>query len=281
MLKFLKALPLLAVLLLAPLVAKAQNALPTSCNPIITYQATPTALQWQACLTAINNNVSTNTGTITAAQIIAALTYTPLNKAGDTMTGKLNLPASSASAASLNIGAGGSSPSVPANGDLWMNATSAYLEYGGTAHDLLGTVSSASGDCTGTVSGGILPLTCAGLGHLASANSWSAANTFGQVVVNYVTYSTATTLTQAANAVCGDVSTAAVTITMPPGIGATIPNGDVIEVKDCKRNAATHNLTIAANTGQTIEGAGSQVISTAGGALDMIWNSATNNWDLF
>lgn len=274
-----KVFLLLAALLLAPFAAEAQS-LPAVCNPVITYGYKPTALQWQACLTAINNNVNTNAPSITGAQVIAALTYTPVNKAGDTMTGKLSLPASTGPSAPLNI-APGVTPSSPSNGDIWLTSTSAYLEFGGTAHDLLSTISSASGDCTGTVSGGVLPLTCGTLPHLASANVFTAGNTFQEVVLNYVTYNSNTSLTTANSLVCGDVSGGAITLTMPPGTGTSIPNGYSIDIKDCKRQAATHNLTVNASTGQTIEGAASQVISTNGVALDAVWNSATNNWDLF
>lgn len=277
-----RILALVGALLLFPLAAQAQNALPAACTPIVTYGVTPTALQMQACLSAIYNGAgSGGSGSITAAQVISALTYTPLNKAGDTMTGKLGLPASTSLAAPLNIGGPGTSPTSPSNGDIWMNSTSAYLEFNGAAHDLLSTISSASGDCTGTVSGGVLPLTCGAVAHLGSPNAYTSSNTFQEVILNYVTYNSNTTLSTSNNLVCGDVSGGAITLTMPPGTGTSIPNGFTIVVKDCKRQAGTNHLTVNANAGQTIEGAASQVIATSGSDFDAVWNSATNNWDLF
>jgi hypothetical protein len=117
---------------------------------------------------------------------------------------------------------------------------------------------------------------------LGTANSWSQLQTFAAgVAVNYKTYNSSTTLSIGLGAACGNVSGGAITLTLPPGTGTAIPNGYPLPIKDCARDAGTNNLTVAANTGQTIEGAASITISTNGGAIDPLWNALTNNWDLF
>ena len=54
-------------------------------------------------------------------------------KAGDTMTGKLNLPASTALSAPVNIGTG-SAPTSPINGDIWLAGSN--LTWKGTSADI-------------------------------------------------------------------------------------------------------------------------------------------------
>jgi len=61
-------------------------------------------------------------GTILASQVVG----TAADLADNTFTGKQTLPASSASAAPLNIG-NGSQPTTPVNGDMWM--TSSALQF--------------------------------------------------------------------------------------------------------------------------------------------------------
>lgn len=282
--KFLRALLLAALPLLLPFAAAAQSSLPSACTPVITYRAVPTPLQWQACLTAINNNVSGGgggAGNLTGAQVIAALTYVPVNKAGDGMGGKLTMVSPNTVQASVNFPPG-TAPSAPVNGDMWSTSTSLFFRLNGTTKDLLAQISSATGDCTGTASGTSIPLTCAPLAHLAANNNFTAQNLFsGGVAVNYQTLNSSSTLTPSMDAICGDVSGGAITLTMPPGTGASIQNGQVIPIKDCKRAAGTNHLTIAANAGQTIEGVGSVVLTINGQSINPVWNSATNDWDLF
>jgi hypothetical protein len=63
-------------------------------------------------------NTRTGAVTLTMGDVTTALTYTPLNIAGGTMTGELVLPASSTGSAGFNIPQG-SAPTSPVNGDLW------------------------------------------------------------------------------------------------------------------------------------------------------------------
>ena len=71
------------------------------------------------------------TGSTTTANALTALGA--VAKAGDTMTGKLNLPASTTLSAPINIGTG-SDPTSPSNGDIWL--TGSNLTWKGTSTDL-------------------------------------------------------------------------------------------------------------------------------------------------
>ena len=141
----------------------------------------------------------------------------------------------------------------------------------GTARTNLGLGTSATVN-TGT-SGATIPL-------LTTNNTFNGITTFtGTTVSSRRTVNASTTLSAATdNFVCGDVSGGVITLTMPPN---TIPNGTTIGINDCKRQSATHTLTIAANVGQTISGSASIAITTNGGALIAVWNSTDNDWNLF
>jgi collagen type VII alpha len=56
-------------------------------------------------------------------------------KSGDTMTGKLNLPASTTATAPINIGSG-TAPTAPISGDLWIDGTTLTARVGGTNRPL-------------------------------------------------------------------------------------------------------------------------------------------------
>ena len=67
----------------------------------------------------------------TGAQIIAQLGFTPLNKAGDTMTGELVTAAPTAGGAGFNLPPG-TAPSSPANGDCWTTSAGLYCRVNGS-----------------------------------------------------------------------------------------------------------------------------------------------------
>lgn len=118
------------------------------------------------------------------------------------------------------------------------------------------------------------------VGLLNTNNTYSGTSNFtGTTSSSRHTYNTNTTLSSLTdNYVCGDVSGGAITLTMPPN---TIVNGTTIGIKDCKRQAATHTLTIAGNSGQTIDGSATVSITTNGQALLLVWNSTDNDWNLY
>lgn len=109
-------------LALAALIGLAAPAAAQSGCAAISTGAVLTAAQWQTCFTAKQNIIP----------------YTPLNKAGDTMTGRLTLPASTTLAASLNI-PHGSAPVTPSNGDIWTTSAGMFARInGGTVGPFVG-----------------------------------------------------------------------------------------------------------------------------------------------
>src|SRR5258708_6957764 len=102
-------------LMLAPATAFAQS------NPNLTYGQVPTAAQWNSYFSAKED----------------VLAYTPVNKAGDIMTGELITAASTASVSGLNV-APGAAPSSPSDGDLWITSSSIFARINGSTVDLVG-----------------------------------------------------------------------------------------------------------------------------------------------
>ena len=114
---------------------------------------------------------------LTAIGAEASLGYTPVDAAGDTMTGQLILPASTVSAASLRL-PHGTAPTTPTNGDMWTTTTGLNVRINGATYELgtgAGTVTSvAVADTTGLTWSGS-PITGSGtLTPTLSANlvSW-------------------------------------------------------------------------------------------------------------
>ena len=249
---------------------------------VLAYGVVPTVAQWQSCFQAKQDFGSGGgTGGITASQVITALGYTPVNKSGDTMLGKLNFTAGTTGAASLNI-APGVAPSAPVNGDVWETAAGVFVRVNGTTLNLgtggTGGVTSLSGDCSGTAVGATINTTCAPLAHLGSTNVFTANNNqFTSTVINRRTLLASGTLTLSDNAVCVNANGSALTATMP-----TAPiNGMTLSIADCFQKAATHNITVAASAGQTIGLGASLTINTNGGAIAAVWNSTQLDWNLY
>src|SRR5580693_8783081 len=60
------------------------------------------------------------------------LGYSPLNRAGDTMTGKLVITPSLSTSAGLNIPQG-AAPSIPSNGDIWTTPSGMFAQINGAS----------------------------------------------------------------------------------------------------------------------------------------------------
>lgn len=75
--------------------------------------------------------------------IVGRLGYNPLNTAGDSMTGRLNLVAGSSGSASIRIPQG-SAPSTPGNGDMWTTAIGLFARIAGSTKQMLTTDDVAS-----------------------------------------------------------------------------------------------------------------------------------------
>lgn len=91
------------------------------------YGYTPTSAQWQSCWNSKQNN----------------LTYTPVNKAGDTMFGPLTTFASSTLAAGFTVPPG-TAPASPNNGDIWTTSAGLYAQINGSTIGPYGTGGVAS-----------------------------------------------------------------------------------------------------------------------------------------
>jgi hypothetical protein len=101
--------PLLLIAALAfPSLAAAQT------SPNLVYGQVPTAAQWNSYFVAKQDTLG----------------YIPVNRAGDSMLGKLITVASGSSAASINV-APGSAPSAPVNGDMWTTTSGVYVRING------------------------------------------------------------------------------------------------------------------------------------------------------
>lgn len=83
--------------------------------PSIIYGAVLTAAQWNACFSSKQD----------------VLGFSPVNKAGDTMSGKLTTPSTTGTQAGFNLTPGGT-PSAPLNGDLWATSVGLYVRINGT-----------------------------------------------------------------------------------------------------------------------------------------------------
>ena len=246
---------------------------------VLAYGVVPTVAQWQSCFQAKQDLGGSASGGITASQVIAALGYTPVNKSGDTLLGELTFTAGTTGAASLNIPPG-VAPSAPVNGDVWETTAGVFARVNGSNVNLgtgSGGVSTISGACTGTASGGNIALTCPSLAAVGSSNTFTATNTFAGTIVARRTLSTNGTLTLSDNAVCINSNGSALTATMPAGP----TNGLTLSIDDCFKNSATHNITVAAGAGQTISTGASVVLNVNGAAISAVWNSVQADWNLF
>ncbi len=96
------------VILLFPAAALAQS------TPGFVFGQTPTAGQWNAAFAAKQD----------------ALGYTPINKAGDTMLGKLTTVPSASGSSGFGL-PGGAAPSSPVNGDVWTTSLGLYVRING------------------------------------------------------------------------------------------------------------------------------------------------------
>lgn len=96
-------------------------------SPNFTTGQVPTAGQWNAAFSAKQD----------------LLGFSPLNRAGDTMTGKLVIVPSLSTSAGINLPQG-STPSTPANGDIWTTTSGMFAQIGGMTVGPFGVGGSAA-----------------------------------------------------------------------------------------------------------------------------------------
>lgn len=136
--------------------------------PTFTYGLVLTPAQWTACFAGKQD----------------ALGYTPVNKAGDVMVGRLVMSAPTGSRAGFNI-TPGSAPSAPADGDIWTTSLGLYYQTSGV---VVGPLSAPAGGIwppsqggTG-VNNGSRTITIGGnlttAGALTTGGSFSTSGTF-------------------------------------------------------------------------------------------------------
>lgn len=136
------------------LMVSAASALAQS-SPGLTYGQIPTAGQWNSYFAAKQDTLG----------------YTPVNKAGDVMTGRLVMAASTTLQASLNIPAG-TAPTSPINGDTWTTTAGLFIRINGVTVGPLAGPSSGSFAATS-------PLTVSFPASVVTyAFDFSVANTF-------------------------------------------------------------------------------------------------------
>lgn len=97
-------------------------------TPGLTYGQVPTAGQWNSYFAAKQDTLG----------------YTPVNRAGDTMSGKLRTVAPTVSAAGFSL-LPGITPTTPIDGDMWVTSSGLYARINGTT---VGPISSTTGTVT-------------------------------------------------------------------------------------------------------------------------------------
>lgn len=189
----------------------------------------------------------------TNLNVAAALGYTPLNKAGDSMVGKLTALASSTSSAGFNL-PHGVAPTTPVNGDIWTTTGGVYAHVNGITvqfadlnssqtltNKMLGTGSTWQGNVIGAQYGGtgVNASTAANgqlligngsgftLANLTAGAGISVTNDAGAITI---TNNGVTSLAGTAGQIDVSASTGAVTLSLPKvgtagtyGDGTTIP----------------------------------------------------------
>jgi hypothetical protein len=136
-------------------------------------------------------NTRTGSVTLSSSDVTTALTYTPVNRAGDTMTGKLNLPAVTTAASPINLGLGATTtaPTSPVDGDVWVNATNGLqFRVSGATRTTAALQTAQSFSALQTFNSGI---TCSigavTFGQTASAITLGAATSTGTITVGQTT----------------------------------------------------------------------------------------------
>lgn len=129
----------LMIAAVAALVFSSHAALGQS-SPALYAGQVPTAAQWNSYFAAKQD----------------ALGYTPLNRSGDSMLGRLSLWPSATSGSGFNVGIG-IAPTTPGNGDVWMTSAGLYYRLGGVTYLIAPTTSpvfnqiSLAGSTSGSV----------------------------------------------------------------------------------------------------------------------------------
>lgn len=108
--------------------------------------------------------------------------------------------------------------------------------------------------------------------HIVDINATNI-NMLGGILKHYVQKSGAYTMTTSDYGVLVDATSSTVTITLPTAVGVA---GQEYTVKDWKGQAATHNITVATTSSQTIDGSTTRTLTANYQGLTVISDGA--NW---
>lgn len=112
-------------------------------------------------------------------------------------------------------------------------------------------------------------------------SSWDSHDT-GQLAFSNISFgiffksiSSAYSITNTDQAVLVNCTSGAVTVTLPNANGI---NGKIFYIKDWKGQSATHTITIATTSSQTIDGSSTQTLTTNYQAIEVMSDGA--NWSI-
>jgi hypothetical protein len=201
--------------------------------------------------------VAGGTGATTAGGALTSLGA--VNIAGDTMTGKLNLPASTTTTAGLNIG-NGSAPTTPVSGDIWGTTTALLFRGSSTSYNVAFT------NIANT---------------FTSAQSFSSSATFNSTILAAssisLTGGSTTSTTLGTNAISGTLTLGGLSQTGTMTIGrsketqttdiqagaTTSGNTKTINFGTGGISGSTTTMTIGSTNGTTVTANGTWTYSTA------------------
>lgn len=167
-------LTLLCVCLAGPVLAQS--------SPGLIYGQVPTAAQWNSYFAAKQN----------------VLGYTPVNKAGDTMGGRLATPAATTAGANFNV-TPGTAPTSPVNGDIWTTSAGMFVRINGATVGPIGpglsTTLTAARIYVGNVSNVATAVDLSGDATLSNVGAITVTKTGGVSFGSFATGTNAANLT--------------------------------------------------------------------------------------
>lgn len=233
-------------------------------SPGLTYGQVPTAAQWNSYFAAKQD----------------VLGYTPVNRAGDTMSGPLTTVAPTSARAGFTLPPG-TAPSAPVNGNIWVDSSGLFVHAAGSTIGPIGVTgggSVTSVTCGSGLTGGTFTVsgTCAlstpvvvssgGTGKTTAAAARSAS---GLNIESYVGQGDTNYTIQASDHVIGTTAAFTVSRTWTLPAASAVNPGAAVTVADVAGVAtSTHPLTIQKAGSDTVNGGTSvQLVSAYSGVV--------------